>query len=168
MYAQALGAILGLIACLYEYVYGELLIIGNKPASNTTILSFICGYTLYPLCIIIFFMSFCLVIYHKKPSLFDKLDKINKPLTHLTVVIGLLGCKFYFIIPGLLILYHYYIPVLFEDDLNRAEKEAQKQSQVIDLLNKNFGKHTIVKLLNVSYEEVEILKLQYCKRRRYL
>ena len=30
MYAQAFGAILGLIACLYEYVYGNLIVIGNR------------------------------------------------------------------------------------------------------------------------------------------
>ena len=39
MYAQALGAILGLILCLYEYVYGDLVVIGNLTLSNSNILS---------------------------------------------------------------------------------------------------------------------------------
>ena len=30
MYAQAFGAILGLIICLYEYVYGDFVVMGNK------------------------------------------------------------------------------------------------------------------------------------------
>ena len=36
----------------------------------------------------------------------------------------------------------------------------------LELLKNNIGKHTIVKLLNVSYEEVEILELEYCSKRR--
>ncbi|WP_455542536.1 hypothetical protein [Intestinibacter sp.] len=163
MYTQALGAILGLIACLYQYVYGQLLIIGNKPLSDMNILSIFCSYTLYPLCIIIFFMSLFLMLCSKHPNFFGKLDRVNKFTTHVTVIIGLLGCKYYFIIPGLLILYRYYIPVLLEDDLKKTKEEAQKQELIIELLNKNLGKHTIVKLLNVSYEEVEIINLQYCQ-----
>ena len=57
--------------------------------------------------------------------------------------------------------------VLFEGDLNK-KTEAQKQQEIIWLLNNNFGKHLIVKLLNVSYEEVEILNLMYCKKKKYL
>ena len=82
------------------------------------------------------------------------------------LLIGILGCKFYFIIPALLILYQYYIPVLFEHDLKREEREANRQSAIVELLKNNIGKHTIVKLLNVSYEEVEILELEYCSKRR--
>ena len=59
------------------------------------------------------------------------------------------------------------MPVLFEGDLNK-KTEAQKQKEIVELLNKNLGKHIIVKLLNVSYEEVEILNLQYCKKKKYL
>ena len=66
----------------------------------------------------------------------------------------------------LLILYQYYIPVLFEHDLKREEREANRQSAIVELLKNNIGKHTIVKLLNVSYEEVEILELEYCSKRR--
>lgn len=167
MYAQALGAILGLILCLYEYVYGDLVVIGNLTLSNSNILSLICGYTLYPLCLVLFFMSFALKIYSQKQDIYKKLDNINKILAHLATCIGLLGCKYYFIIPGLLILHNYYMPVLFEGDLNK-KTEAQKQKEIVALLNKNLGKHIIVKLLNVSYEEVEILNLQYCKKKKYL
>ena len=53
------------------------------------------------------------------------------------------------------------------NDLNK-KTEAQKQQEIIWLLNNNFGKHIIVKLLNVSYEEVEILNLMYCKKKKYL
>ena len=45
-------------------------------------------------------------------------------------------------------------------------KEANRQSAIVELLKNNIGKHTIVKLLNVSYEEVEILELEYCSKRR--
>ena len=37
----------------------------------------------------------------------------------------------------------------------------------LELLKNNIGKHAIVKLLNVSYEEVEILELEYCSKRRW-
>lgn len=167
MYAQAFGAILGLIICLYEYVYGDFVVMGNIPTSNLNILSLICGYTLYPLCITLFFMSFALNIYKEKQSTYQKLDKINKIVAHFAAGIGLLGCKYYFIIPCILILHKYYMEVLFEGDLNK-KTEAQKQQEIIWLLNNNFGKHIIVKLLNVSYEEVEILNLMYCKKKKYL
>ena len=57
MYAQAFGAILGLIACLYEYVYGNLIVIGNRFVPGMDYINFICGYALYPLCIKVFFIS---------------------------------------------------------------------------------------------------------------
>ena len=145
MYAQAFGAILGLIACLYEYVYGNLIVIGNR---------FVPG------------MDYINFILNKKPNQLKNVALLNKILAHITVIIGILGCKFYFIIPALLILYQYYIPVLFEHDLKREEREANRQSAIVELLKNNIGKHTIVKLLNVSYEEVEILELEYCSKRR--
>lgn len=165
MYAQALGSILGLIICLYEYVYGDLILIGNKFNPETGYLSFICGYTLYPLCILLFLISLIITLLNKK-TLLLKIEKINKYLTHITVIIGLLGCKYYFIIPALLILYRYYIPILLEYDLNRADVQLKKRNKIIKLLKNNFGKHTIVKLFNVSYEEVEILELLYCHKRK--
>ena len=122
---------------------------------------------LYTSCITLFFMSFALNIYKEKQSTYQKLDKINKIVAHFAAGIGLLGCKYYFIIPCLLILHKYYMEVLFEGDLNK-KTEAQKQQEIIWLLNNNFGKHIIVKLLNVSYEEVEILNLMYCKKKKYL
>ena len=167
MYAQAFGAILGLIACLYEYVYGNLIVIGNRFVPGMDYINFICGYALYPLCIIVFFISLFNLILNKKPNQLKNVALLNKILAHITVIIGILGCKFYFIIPALLILYQYYIPVLFEHDLKREEREANRQSAIVELLKNNIGKHTIVKLLNVSYEEVEILELEYCSKRRW-
>ena len=146
MYTQAFGALLGLIACLYGYVYGDLLLIGKVPFSDTTIISTICGYTLYPLCWVVFLFSFIFK---------DKLHKVNKYITHTTVAIGLLGCKYYFIIPGLLILYNFYMPVIFEDDIRKRDEKIKKQEAATVLLNQNVGKHTIIKLLNISYEELE-------------
>ena len=107
------------------------------------------------------------MILNKKPNQLKNVALLNKILAHITVIIGILGCKFYFIIPSLLILYQYYIPVLFEYDLKREEREANRQSAIVELLKNNIGKHTIVKLLNVSYEEVEILELEYCSKRRW-
>ena len=166
MYAQAFGAILGLIACLYEYVYGNLVVIGNRFVPGMDYINFVCGYALYPLCIIVFFISLINLILNKKPNQLKNVALLNKILAHITVIIGILGCKFYFIIPALLILYQYYIPVLFEHDLKREEREANRQSAIVELLKNNIGKHTIVKLLNVSYEEVEILELEYCSKKR--
>lgn len=172
MYAQAFGAVLGLIACLYEYVCGGITIIGNKPFPNAGIISVFCGYTLYLLCLIILLLSFVLPLMDKQPDKFYEINQINKFLTHLTVIIGLLGCKYYFIVPGILILYNYYMPVLFEDDFKNEEdldheydfkhkdKKTQKQIDAINLLNNDVSKHTIVKLLNMSYEEVEELELE--------
>ncbi|MCI6737075.1 MAG: hypothetical protein MR593_03015 [Intestinibacter sp.] len=154
MYAQALGALLGLIACLYGYVHGDMLLIGKSPLETTNALELICGYTLYPLCLSIFLLSIILHLLKYQQNM-QSLQKINKIFTHTTVVIGLLGCKYYFIIPGLLILYNFYMPVLFEDDYKSREEKLKNQSEVQNLLNKNLSKHTIVKLLGISYEELE-------------
>jgi len=159
MYAQALGALLGLIACLYGYVHGDILLIGKAPFETTSALELFCGYTLYPLCILIFLLSIILHLLKYQENT-QSIKSINKFLTHITVVIGVLGCKYYFIVPGLLILYKFYMPVLFENDYKNREEQLKKQSEAQSLLNKNFSKHTIVKLLDISYEELEKIELQ--------
>lgn len=165
MYTQALGSVLGIMVCLYEYVYGDLTLIGNKFTEDTSYISFFCGYTLYPLCIIVFLISLFIMLLNKEKSSFNKLKKTNKYLSHIAVIIGFLGCKYLFIVPAILILYCYYIPVLFEDDLKNKKNKLKREGEVVELLKSNLGNHTIVKLLGVSYEEVEILKLLYIDKR---
>ena len=78
MYAQAFGAILGLIACLYEYIYGNLVVIGNRFVPGMDYINFICGYALYPLCIIVFFISLINLILNKKPNQLKNVALLNK------------------------------------------------------------------------------------------
>lgn len=146
-YLQIFGGLLGFLVCLYGYVCGDLILIGKNPFLDLNIVGFICGYTLYPLC----FLVVLLPLISKAFRI--NIEFINKKITHLTVIIGLLGCKYFFIIPGIFILFNYYMPVLFEKDLKKKETEKK----AIELLNNNLGKQSIMKILDISCEDIEKL-----------
>lgn len=147
-YLQILGGLLGLLVCLYGYVCGDLTLIGKNPFLDFNIIEFICGYTLYPLC-------FLVVLLPLINSAFKiNFEYINKRITHTTVIIGLVGCKYFFIIPGLLILFNYYVPVLFEKDF----KKKENKEKALELLEKNMGKQAVMKVLDLSYEDIEELE----------
>ena len=94
MYAQAFGAILGLIACLYEYVYGNLVVIGNKFVPGMDYINFVCGYALYPLCIIVFLISLINLILNKKPNQLKNVALLNKILAQMCIRDSSSPCSF--------------------------------------------------------------------------
>ena len=59
MYAQAFGAILGLIICLYEYVYGDFVVMGNIPTSQFKHIEFDLWLYIIPTMYNIIFYEFC-------------------------------------------------------------------------------------------------------------
>lgn len=107
-YSQAIGSIIGIAACIYCYLNGNLITFSNLNG-NFDLISFngvLASYTLYPLCILTFIMALILAI----PSVLNKkimtieITSINSTLVYLTVIIGILGCNIYFLIPALILL----------------------------------------------------------------
>lgn len=144
-YSQALGAIIGIAACIYCYLNGNLLLYSNLNG-NFDLLSFngiLASYTLYPLCFLTFIMGTLLAIPNmsKKKFISIQVTKINSTLVYLTVIIGLLGCTIYFIIPALLLLlkdlvtlFKYYQVKISNNSNNTDEivEEAEHEENTIE------------------------------------
>ena len=107
-YSQALGGVIGIVSCIYCYLNGNLLIFSNLDG-NFDLISFngiLASYILYPLCFLTFIMAILLTIPNmpQKKIINIEITKINSAILYLTVIIGILGCNIYFIIPALLLL----------------------------------------------------------------
>ncbi|WP_042274035.1 hypothetical protein [Faecalimicrobium dakarense] len=107
-YTQALGATLGIIACIYAYLNGFMFVYGNID-NYFDFLGFdgiISSYILTPLCILTLVLA---IIKAYKPSIkiFNmQLDNINIFFIVTTVIVGFMGAKIYFTIPALLITFN--------------------------------------------------------------
>lgn len=104
-YSQALGSVLGVLACLFAYVNGYMFVFGNigNNFDSLSIGGVISSYLLFPLCLITLFFSIV------KSFILEKhIDNLNKIILLSTSIIGIIGTGFYFIIPALLILFDIY------------------------------------------------------------
>lgn len=147
-YTQAFGSLFGLLVCLFYYVYGDLVMIGSS--FSESFIESITGYLLYPMCLLSFFMSFGWLFIKSY-----RFIKVNKYLVHAIVILGLLGCRYHFIIPSILITYSYYSEVVFANDI----KKRENYKKAAYLLDQNMSVLSIIKLFNISYEEI----LKFCK-----
>lgn len=107
-YTQALGSVLGMISCIYCYLRGDLLLYyilsGNYDSLHFR--GIIASYTLYPLCILTFILSICSISNTKnKKVLGIDFNKVNTSFKYITIIIGLLGCDIYFIVPTLFLIF---------------------------------------------------------------
>lgn len=125
-YLQALGAILGMIVYMYSYLFGRLTVIGSEAVLNANILNIVISYTLYPLCVLLILFSLLACLLHKRRKFIRKFSTLNKIISHVTVIFGLIGCSYYFIIPAILILYKDIVPILLEDDIKRKRRNYFK------------------------------------------
>ncbi|RDY28334.1 hypothetical protein CHL78_005385 [Romboutsia weinsteinii] len=105
-YSQALGSAIGLIACIYAYLNGDMFVYNNI-GGNFDSLSFggmLSSYTLFPLCILTLLLSIMKSYMLGKMICKISLDRFNMAISIITVIIGLLGTGVNFLIPSLLIL----------------------------------------------------------------
>lgn len=181
-YSQALGAIVGIAACVYCYLNGNLLLYSNLNG-NFDLLGFngiLASCTLYPLCCLAFIMATIVAIPNMSNKKFISINvtKINSTIVYLTVIIGLLGCTIYFIIPALLLilkdlvaLFKYYKFKNITDSNNTDEivEEAKheeyktinnpellytKNEMAIHLLNKDADIDFITEITGLSKEHI--------------
>lgn len=150
-YTQALGATFGILACIYAYLNGYMFVYGNI-GSYFDFLGFsgvISSYLLLPLCLLSLFLSLI-----KSYTLKNKISNIsfesfNIFISILTVVVGFMGAKIYFIIPAVFILFqilgpylHNYInlenqEVIFDDKDNKKEYDITKKTIKFDKIYSN-------------------------------
>ena len=168
-YSQAMGSIIGIASCIYCYLNGNLIIFSNLDG-NFDLISFngvLASYTLYPLCLLTFIMALLLAIPSilKKKIINIEITSINSTLVYLTVIIGILGCNIYFLIPALLLLtkdieslykYHKRKDIKTSND-NKIIEEAkdspnQIQSNTQLLLTKNeIATHLLNNNANIDF-----------------
>ena len=181
-YSQAFGGVLGIASCIYCYVKGDLLMY-SKLSGNFDIINFngiLASYILYPLCFLTFIMAALVAMpdMAQKKILNVDLPKANSYLVYSTVVVGILGCGIYFIIPALLILlkdllyaFKYYKSKHVNkttnnntDEYNQEPKNTSAQllstktEMAINLLNNNANINFIADVTGLSEDYIIKLK----------
>lgn len=109
-YTQALGGTIGIIACTYAYLNGYIQVYSNIMdfADYIGIQGVVASYFLLPLCmatLILGIISSYTEDMSEKNLVGIPLSKINNIVIFSTVIIGLLGARFVFIIPTVFILF---------------------------------------------------------------
>ncbi|MEG1310940.1 MAG: hypothetical protein RSD47_02925 [Romboutsia sp.] len=181
-YTQAIGSVLGIIACIYAYLNGFMFVYGNIE-NYFDFLGFsgvVSSYTLVPLCILTLLLAIIKSYNPDVKFLNISIKNINIFFIVLTVIIGFMGAKIYFAVPALLILFNLVsykleikinenravTDVIEEKDMNsnkiRLTSEATiaitKKEMTIDLLNKNANLQFITDITGFSEEDVENIK----------
>lgn len=139
-YTQALGAIFGIMACVYAYLKGFISTYSNISVLFDTMNFFeiVSSYLLLPLCIITFILSIIKAYSTGKETLNDNLNKLNLVFISLNILIGFMGARMYFLIPALFILFN-----VFMDNVLKKYKEIDSDDEVDEyainnsLLNSN-------------------------------
>ena len=142
-YTQALGATLGIIACIYAYLNGFMFVYGNIEAyfdflGFTGVVS---SYTLLPLCILTLMFAISKPYIEGKTFCKFSLDNINLTLIVTTIIIGFMGAKIYFTIPALFIVFNLYSDKLFnkehkiQQSLNIIQEDNQIKAEYSDIHN---------------------------------
>lgn len=185
-YSQALGGVIGIASCIYCYLNGSLLIFSNLDG-NFDLISFngiLASYILYPLCFLTFIMAILLTIPNmpQKKIINIEITKINSVILYLTVIIGILGCNIYFIIPAFLLLlkdivtlFKYYQfktnnkannnieenreEAKLEEDLVKGNPKLlfTKTEMAMDLLNENANINFITEVTGLSKDYIDNL-----------
>ncbi|SCH65369.1 MULTISPECIES: hypothetical protein [unclassified Romboutsia] len=157
-YTEALGAIIGVFTSLYAYLNGWMYVYGNINR-NFDSLSFggvIASYFLLPLCVIMLILS-AINTYTNEKYIFNiPISTINKAICIITVIIGLLGAKAYFLIPSIFILFNIY-KEWFKVKIKRINEESVNNDEGEQMfLTKSFSNKILENdLENVFFTEQE-------------
>lgn len=122
-YTQALGATLGMVACIYAYLNGFMFVYGNIDR-NFDFLGFegvLSSYFLYPLCILTLILAFIKSYIQKKDIFNISFNSVNISIVSLTVLFGFMGAKIYFTIPAIFIIFSIVKPYLIYRETSKTE-----------------------------------------------
>lgn len=177
-YTQALGATLGMMACIFAYLNGFMFVYGNI-GRNFNSLSFeevLASYFLFPLCIITLILALLKSYIQSKDFFNISFESLNFVAALLTIILGFMGAKVYFTIPALFILYRYIKKYLVHNNLKEQEKEegnydgnlysapdnndnlmATKMDMAKSLLKKNASNQFISEITGLSLDDINSL-----------
>lgn len=126
-YTQALGGTLGIAACLYSYLNGDMIIYSNINTYFDTLGfgSLLSSYLLLPLCIITLLLAVIRSYASNKEVFNVPLENINIVIIISTVIIGFMGAKIYFCIPAIFILFNLLTYYKMNKLCNKEEKEIK-------------------------------------------
>lgn len=118
-YTQSLGGLAGILICTGSYLQGSLIVYGDilSKIDSVGISGVLASYILIPLCILTTIVG---AIESYKSS--ELLNTISKGLIIITIVIGFVGTKIYFIIPSILILFKFYSKYIIRTKKDDTEK----------------------------------------------
>lgn len=125
-YTQALGATLGMMACIYAYLNGFMFVYGNIDR-NFDFLGFegvLSSYFLYPLCILTLILAFIKSYIQKKYIFNITFNSVNAIIVLLTVLFGFMGAKIYFTIPAIFIIFSIVKPYLIYKEASKTESTS--------------------------------------------
>lgn len=157
LYTQALGATLGVIACVYSYLNGFIITYGNIHNFFDTLsfLEIFASYTLLPLCAITLILSFIKINSKDYKILNVPLSKINTSIAILTVLVGFIGSKIYFLIPAIFILLN-----LFINNIKIAPSADSDEYNIDEIDNK-------IEKLNTVKEDCKVTENTIILNREY-
>jgi hypothetical protein len=134
-YTQAIGATFGMLSCIFGYLNGFMFVLLNDPSKyieNIGILGVISSYTLLPFCILTFILalirSYTIEIEEKKLFGFSFLY-LNNKISILTVVLGIIGSRHFFIIPAILILFNQHSYKFIKKVENNEELDSNNKTE---------------------------------------
>lgn len=133
-YTQAIGATLGIIACVYAYLNGYMFVYTNI-GNNFDYLGFkgvISSYLLLPLCILTLSLSLIKSYISNKEISNTKFESINVFVIILTTIIGFMGANIYFLIPAVLILFNLISPNIYNRKNLQVEEKTIEFSKTIE------------------------------------
>lgn len=185
-YSQALGATLGIFACIYAYLNGFMFVYTNI-SNNFDFMrwnNIVSSYLLLPLCLITFLCGVVRSTLTKETCCGISFDYLNKTIAIITIIIGFLGAKVYFIIPSILISMSFYSfnkssknnindslcdeyttndnnTNIYHKNTKKADDSKSLSTRIeiaLNLLSKNSNKDFIMEITGLSIEEIESLE----------
>ena len=150
-YTQAIGAILGIIACVYAYLNGYMFVYGNI-GGYFDFLGFsgvTSSYLLFPLCVLNLFLGLIRSYTLKKEILNTSLESFNYFISIFTVIIGFMGAKIYFTIPAIFILFNILEPYLH----SLYNERLKSQDSLSDNYEEDYIKQETMEVNKIESDE---------------
>ena len=156
-YTQALGAALGMIACIYSYLNGYMSTYSNIDTyfDSLGFSGIISSYFLLPLCILTLLLALIKSYTSDKSFLNVSLENFNTGIIISTVIIGFMGARIYFTIPAIFILFNL-INNKKTNDITIKEEFIKESKEIINLETEAFVNENTVTFQRINELSLEV------------
>lgn len=144
-YSQALGATLGIIACIFGYLNGYMFVYTNIE-NNFDYLGFdgiISSYLLLPMCILTLLFSIMRIYYEQNTFFSIPFRNVNDFIIIFTIILGFLGTKMYFTIPCIIIIIGYISFSKLTNNINKNSSLRENTNTDTSHINVNKEAYSI-------------------------